>query len=624
MFDKFIENIEDVAISKNKKGIRYFLRSNLTEESIKFINDILSKKITSYTQEDWENILKLAEHNRGVRQILSSQSVPKWVFMKFAPKFDDYSCCLKRNDLLDEEIANFLKIIGKEKVKEMMLEDPNLISGTVLSYFASHKDELEKYDYLPLRLMYRSVNGFDDIEHNFDTLFPDNENAMTEIVNNRYIMEKNRMKAFELGCNLENIIYPPRGEVASAVYASLAQTIFEFEQEENPEAFKSATDKLIYMIKNNLVSYSCQMDIIERYKESPKREYEKILKEVALNSKIDEVIAEIANITYGNQDIHEIAVYNKFGGEGTYNILKDRCVTPQAEKGLFVYFLTHTPDGNVLTTNTLKKAADWQDKNLNKLLALDFNDGARRKMEGNMGVYEFYYRFYVLLSNEIKHKPRAKMLALHLLTCDKEFNPENAKIKDGSGSFYINKFVINNHITNKYNHLGCIAEHEIKALDIVLPRCEEVIRCNKYLTEEQRKNQLETLHNYKESIMKIWKQEAIRRQFPEFFVESKLDGSSGMNDAFHFNIVRIVRSNDKKIDEFKDYISKLDNIDILNELKRNILNDIVDGVKSPNSAFLIPASAKCASIYDVISERVETLEKEAIEKFEKEEIEEER
>ena len=216
------------------------------------------------------------------------------------------------------------------------------------------------------------------------------------------------------------------------------------------------------------------------------------------------------------------------------------------------------------------------------------------------------------------------MLALHLLTCDKEFNPENAKIKDSSGSFYINKFVINNHITNKYNHLGCIAEHEIKALDIVLPRCEEVIRCNKYLTEEQRENQLETLHNYKESVMKIWKQETIRRQFPEFFVESKLDGSSGMNDAFHFNIVRIVRSNDKKIDEFKDYISKLDNIDILNELKRNILNDIVDGVKSPNSAFLIPASAKCASIYDVISERVETLEKEAIEKFEKEEIEEER
>ena len=60
MFDKFIKDVEDIAISQNKKGVKDFLQSNLTSESIKFIEDILSKKVTSYTEQDWENILKLA------------------------------------------------------------------------------------------------------------------------------------------------------------------------------------------------------------------------------------------------------------------------------------------------------------------------------------------------------------------------------------------------------------------------------------------------------------------------------------------------------------------------------------------------------------------------------------
>ena len=95
MYDDFIEELEQIAVQHDKRGMRYFLNSHLSKESIDFLTDAFNGKFKTYTKEDWDRTLKLAETNRGIRQLIPSQSVPKEVFMKFASKLDDYSNCLR-------------------------------------------------------------------------------------------------------------------------------------------------------------------------------------------------------------------------------------------------------------------------------------------------------------------------------------------------------------------------------------------------------------------------------------------------------------------------------------------------------------------------------------------------
>lgn len=610
----FLDELEKVAKRHDKKGMRQFINSHYSDDTVKFINDLTTQKVKSYTKEDWDNISKLAETNRGIRKLLVVNSVPKEIFLKFNPTFKDYANCLQREDLTNDEIKNMLSILGADNVKKILAKGVSNVSPSVLTYLVNLPNEkLKKYDYIPLSLMSRDINGFDEIEEHFIEKYNGDEDAMTQIINNGYMSGFAKTKAFEQGYNLAKLCNPPKGEICATIYETLVQTLFEFDKNEYEDAHKESAEKLIDLIKKDLLPYPCQIDLVERYWCSPVNSSinYKIIRELAIHCKIDAVCKRLAML--GDSNIYEIVLQNPYAGVQTFKIMKTFTRSLQAEKALFLEFFSHGLTDAPLYMDIERKAYEWNDKNLQKLLATDFRESRMNIIQGGISENEFYFKFCYELNNIIKDEERTKVIALHMLTCDKEFSPNYTKTHgyDATKTHFINIYDLNHHISKKYKKLVCLTEQEMKDIDIVLEKCREIISKNTFATKKVKENQFETIKRFKDSLNQIYEKETIFRKYNDFFISDK-------NSGFSFNIFNLTKIDDKKISDFIKDVTNTDDVNFLINLKNNLLERIVDSVDGPDSLGLIIATHKCKPVFDALDEKIKEITDKEIEKLNEE------
>ena len=611
MYDKFINELEKVACSHDKRGMKYFLNTYLSEDGVTFLKQLLNGDTKKFKTKDWKEILQKAEKDKGLRKMLSINRVPKWVFMKIAPRLENFNNVLMRTDLTDEETDKFLNIIGTDKVKELLVNSPDSFSSNVMSYLVELPDEkLKKYDYLPLRIMVNNTAGFKHNENTYLEMYGSNEDALSEIINNRFITEGTKLKAFSMGCNIEKVINPPKGEIASYIYNILAETIFETDVSHNYDAIENATNKLIELIKTNKIPYACQIDLLERISKEPYRVTDDVIKAIATYSQIDEVLAKVAKTCYSKTQT--LVMHNSYAGCESYEFLKSKMHSDTVKKALFLEFLSHRPDGRPLTNAHLKEASEWGDENLNKLIVLDIEGFNLRKVEGKMGEYDFYLQFYKKLKTCLSAPERTKPFVLQYLLCDKQCNKfeiQRNKKTDKFGYGYIAEDKIDSFITKKYRYIGCIHPQEYEGILQVIKESKELAKNDENLTKENKENILETLDEYRNTIDRVWKIEAIRREFPSFFLNTAFNYASD-KDRFKFNIFDIVKESDVKIEEFNNFVSKIDDLYTIKSLKAELLESIVNSTKVPDSAFLFIVVEKCNSIYDTLDNKFKELEEE--------------
>lgn len=608
MNDKFLDDIERIASVCDKGGMRGFLLTYLTDDAIEFLNKMLSTDFKKLKTTDWEEILEKAETNRNIRKMLTAVKTPKWVFIRLATKYDDFDEILSREDLTEDEMNAFLKFIGTKKVKEMLLNDPDAISQRVMSYLVELPDsELKKYDYLPLRVMVKNIAGFKHNENTYIEMYGDNEDALSEIINNKFITNETKLKAFDMGCNIEKVINPPKGEITAYLYNILAQTIFETDAKDNYLAVIQATDKLNQLIKDDKLSYSCQMDFLERYKANPYAANDIIIKSLARYSQADDILAKILEISYHNTE-YDIT-HNRFAGYKPYEIIKNKTTMPRQKKMLFLEFYSHRPNASTLKNEHLKEAAEWNDKNLNKLLTLDIDEFNLRKADGKTGEYDIYFQFYKKLRTITPE--RAKLFALPLLLFDNECLPSHTyseKQKDKMGEEFVSVNAINTYITNKYGPVCNITKHEYDIVNKVVNETINEIKNNKSMSTDEKENLINNFLSYQELLINDrWNKEEIRRKYPDFFCPIKHNAESKF-DTFKLDIQNIAKMQDNEIKKFNKYISKINDVCVIKCLLKELTEGVVNSVNGPTSPFLFIAVSKCNSIFETINNRYYELE----------------
>ena len=610
MYDKykdFIDEIERIASIKYKKGVNIFLKAYFSKESADFLNDILNHNIEKYQTEDWKKIVDLGKSNLAVRKLLTTSRIPKWVFTKVASEFNDFDNVLRREDLTDGEINTFLKMLGIEKIKNILINNPQYISDTVISYMVKlPKEELKKYDYIPLRIVSDNLGK----EELYLKRYGEDENALSEIINNRFISNATKLQAFNMGCNIERIINPPDNGIATDIYKILAETIFETDVKENLNAVNNATEKLIDLIKNDKLPYSCQIDFLERYKRNPFVASDEIINFLSGCSKSDEVLAKIVE---NSLDAQFIVKNNPYAGRETYDFLKT--YTKAQKKTMFLEFFSHKQNNSALNSSHIQEAGTWGDENLNKLLASDIMEIHLERAKHRMGEYKFYYDFRTKLRTTIKSPERAKQFILTFLLhdpeCDLKYIHLNQK-KDNKGNSYISVDDINSFISKKYKHIGCIKEEEYNAVKETVKELRKEVLNDEKMAETKKKNLLTNLNQYEHSIDDIWKKEEIRRCFPSFFWEI-YEKDANKQNTFRLNIFNIIRNSDDEIEEFNKYIANIKDLYVLKCIKKELLEGAVDSINNADSPFLFAIITKCNPIFTTIKERYNTLRVEKVE-----------
>lgn len=503
---------------------------------------------------------------------------------------------------------------NKKALEEFLKDSYSNISAPFLKEMVTKKSILKHLNYLPLSRIYRGCKNFNTIENNFKTLYNRDENAMTEIANNKCFSEKARMSAFNTGCIVENL-RNPLPEMMHEMYKSAADVFFEIGKEEAGDAWFSARVFLSKLIHKKQLPEECVRDFVNRWSLFPQAE----------------------DCHYMIMDLLE---KNMLNDEGCLILaqLRDKNITQQMK------FLG-TPIGPKTIGFLIKNEPNPAEKE--KIMILGLQSGKRLPenlfdyfLRESKSCYENIKRHFILNYGTPK-KITQKILQRNM------DNPEITSLllyrnylKNAMPTEYVAQpylYAIAPFL-NTVNKDFLIRKKGVEYIDDIQPSemetIKNVFRDIKTELEEMQKiapkrndyqNALKPFIQLEKSLEQEFKQQEIKREFPDVF-----DVLPEKNTKkFELNFFRIDRMDKETKEKFKETIQKETNPFFLSELRDNF----IDGMLKQPSHYLYKDRIYLdpvlyvriqdhEDIYNAISERIEEIKKEREEQ--KKEIAEER
>lgn len=198
---------------------------------------------------------------------------------------------LKNHDLMPEQIDKLINAYEKTgRNFGHYLEDHTMHPRTQSHIFATRQADMEGWNFAPYKY-FDDKNLIEDARQliNYDT---GNEKFNIAVINNVYIPDEIRDKAFDSGCNMQEIDNVT-DYIARQIYTATADCAFELDYK-----FEHAVtiDNAIKILKFHMLEMpsDCILDCIERIQETKKHEY--LLKQFALRCEHPDVIKKLCSL----------------------------------------------------------------------------------------------------------------------------------------------------------------------------------------------------------------------------------------------------------------------------------------------------------------------------------------
>ncbi len=242
------------------------------------------EKTSGYKLEDWMSVCNFANENDCLPlkiAILKSKNVTTSATHKIMGSLDyDEKYYTFLSNVVDVDIT--MKLLDTYNMKEIfdfLYSYGEHFSQTSIGHLCNlNENLLKKMDYYPYRLMDKNCPM---IKHLEEILKDDNrrwfkdgvpEKLTSAIASNQNIPEDIRNQAFEKGYILLDI-YNFTNEMVEEIYKTCAESLFMIssENQENYQELKDEIhEELSFLMKNNFLSESHQIDFIEQTRCSPR------------------------------------------------------------------------------------------------------------------------------------------------------------------------------------------------------------------------------------------------------------------------------------------------------------------------------------------------------------------
>ena len=272
---KLAENIKDKKDINTVKKIFSLVKK---DNNIKIFVDLLAKveymPAETITPQEWEYIVSFTEvYPAEMRYFYTYEKIPTIYndriinaikksnndMSEFLPSLSAMRDMLKRKDLTEKQMEECLKFVKSSLNtilsfnKRPRKESP--FSQEVYRYMAQ-KDEFKNffiYSYISDKKIIEDVLDNDNID----------EDVALQIVNNENMPSEIRNRAFDIGCDWNQIIHPTK-QMLKTFYEKCMESLAEAEENKSP--CHDANNFLIHCFQNPKMSESCQIDFLEREK----------------------------------------------------------------------------------------------------------------------------------------------------------------------------------------------------------------------------------------------------------------------------------------------------------------------------------------------------------------------
>lgn len=593
---EFIKELAKKANELGKYNIDKYIEDCYCDETYHFLNDLITGNINTYTKEDWDKIKKQAQEHAGLRNMLFSRKVPKEIFSLFENTMYVRNVLL-REDLQQNEIRHHLKKMSPKEIKDFITEERSRIPQKLQEYLINlPNEELKKLDYVPLSFIHQSLSCCKNIEENFEKLYEYDENAMVEIINNKYINDEARMRAFLCGCDITKIT-TPSDDIANKMYEAAIETLTEYKAVSSNESKIEAETILCNLIQNNDLKYSCEMDLAHRIisYEIEEPYISKIAKDLAQNSGHDLVLSALCRS--GNVNLMNLCMLNKDASTRTYEDIK-RYIHKKdktKQKKLWLEFLTHK---RILDAKYLVEGFEMQDHELCKLLSALHSEKFFPLLDDKCKQPE--YMFYAYFNSAVDTTYFGNSYCQSLIRTMIEANflaTDNSKKLDKNSV----PFLSNDEIKSIIEHIPpliCISEEDEKNIKKICSDLKERYRGTLYIKQ---------IKNFENEVRKIIKEEEFRRQNINYFYQNNYKIYE-QEDRYKFNISNLLKANNEQINQFVKNINKIGNSDLVKLLKENFIEQVAQSTTTDDAVSWILIARKFTPIYEALDEREKKLE----------------
>ena len=273
---KLAENIKDKRdINEVKKIFSLVKKDNNIKKFVDLLAKVEYMPAETITPPEWEYIVSFTEaYPAEMRYFYTYEKIPTIYndriinaikksnngMSGYLPSLSAMRDMLKRKDLTEKQMEECLKFVKSSLNtilsfnKRPRKESP--FSQEVYKYMAQ-KDEFKNF------FIYSYISDKEIIEKILDNGNIDEDVAL-QIVNNENMPSEIRNKAFDIGCDWNQIIHPTK-QMLKTFYEKCMESLSE--AEENKTSCHDAYNFLMHCFQNPKMSESCQIDFLEREKD---------------------------------------------------------------------------------------------------------------------------------------------------------------------------------------------------------------------------------------------------------------------------------------------------------------------------------------------------------------------
>lgn len=591
----------------------------------KFIMDVNEKRINDYTKEDWDKIITLSKNSRLVCDIImKNHDVPLDVFKAVLPRFTTTEYMLHRQDYSNEDIEMILNILGPNRVKETLDANIEYVSDNVINYMIMLPNEkLAEYDFLPLQYMTYGSRNAGKVLENYKERFDGYEQAFTAIANNMRLMDDIRTDAFLYGGVLEHT-RSMTPEVSKSIYSCCAETLFDPEVLDN-ELKDRAEKTILYMIRTHKLTTSCELDLVQRYKESPKG-LGRLIEKLAQLTSNDETMVSIAELK--QLDCNRVLTINKnLGIKAGKRLYEVHPVNPEKKKILISAITSQKGFAPELADEIIATG----DRNLIKALIVQSNQNSvlYHNIKTVYNEYKAYFDFIDMLYEKtnpiigyaLMNDNRRQLIIHNFFANDKSMDEETSKVKkDKKGYEIVSRAKLLSYQTmGNYNFMGITKEERelLKGIVNELGRqyTEEAYR-NPYYENIRESENIATIRDFGIATEITYADETIRRKHSDLCRIVNIGGN------YSISVKSLMELETEQLEKLAFSMSKEERYSELKKICSQITSEMIL-LYQDDSDKLQYAIYKLTPLYEAIKERYLKLELEEKEAEEKEKEEEE-
>lgn len=540
---------------------------NIAKEIVNIKNTDISPCYTDY---NWEKLIKLAIEKNSIElmvALIKCPYMPNHYFFNLRHHMDkDIETLLLIGNAPDDIIFELTddKGFAEKAMIECDKYHPKVID--FLSKDISLKT-LTDMHFIPFSLTYNTyiINEIPKMLENDKNCFDEDvpELFTTAIINNPYITDKLKDKAFDIGYVADDIEnYTPY--IAEKLYEYYANSIFELDAQSMTNVFymKKASQNIINMIQKGVLSSEHQIDFINRCKYNNSATGTKTVVEILSKTKDHKVIEYgLSHLHMNNlKTLHES---NEHINDKSFKELL-KVNEPEKLKSSFILsILNHN-----ISTETIKKFLNLKSKNINMAIIVSDYTSEYEKKEALKIPYpsaQEELTFLYQLRNKLPYLSRTKSDII-LFYAIKHMVISQSKNFDGGKTYIDKKALLDKAINMNVDKWFVMDDYDYISLKRTVKETEQLLPSVKKTTEE-----------LLDKIDQVYNESILIKKYPHIFkvLDRKYGLYATVYDEFNMEELYKLPNTERKI--------------LLEDLKKygngEVFSSIIDGFEHMNTNY---------------------------------------